>query len=245
MKAFETRVLSAPENQNDQQADGKGAQVRNLDSVLIAVYKQVFKDASSGGRATAGTEDDRHSVCMTGDGCGATADESACGLRAFAGSVNKSNQSVNGIRNLAAWRGTSVEDWDTVLLRISSFRKRLCEIWRDGRLKLPNGDYLTHPETDDPVYFRFVLTRDKPFMCHVLGRQNMNADSFSFQCDCLDPRNELHKLDSDPMTHYTNISFQKRCGRALVALWGALEEPEPEDWEIYDDIREKVIKKYH
>ena len=107
MKAWETQVLSLPENENVQHADGKGAEVCSVDAVLISVYRQVGRDAHTGGWASAGTEDDPHELELTGDGCGATADESNCGLRAFQGSVNKSNQSVHGIRNLASWRGTT------------------------------------------------------------------------------------------------------------------------------------------
>eukprot|EP00966_Prymnesium_polylepis_P247619 5725990-Prymnesium_polylepis.1 len=60
MKAYETRVLSEPGNQNEQDDDGKGAHAVNLDAVLIKVYEQVLRDSSSGGWATAGTPDDKH-----------------------------------------------------------------------------------------------------------------------------------------------------------------------------------------
>ena len=203
MKAYETRVLALPANQNVQHADGKGAEAVNISEIFYEVYGAPFRDAHTGGWATAGTEADPHIFMLTGDGCGATADDSACGLRIFPGSVNKSNQSVHSIRNLAVWRGTNTEDYHTIMLRTASFRQYLCDLFVDGRLKRADGSFVVHPVTGGHVYAKLMLTGDKPFMCHILGRQNHNADTFSFQCTCRDSLNELYKLDFDKLTHYS------------------------------------------
>lgn len=239
MKEFETVVLSDPARKNIQQADGKGAEVDSFDEVLYAAHLKVGRDAHTLGWATAGTKDNPHDWIITGDGCGATADDSACAMRIAPASVNGSNQSSSSTRDLAVWRGTNVENHTTVLARIKRWRKRLCELHVDGRMRRADGSLVLGAD-GEPVYVRLILTGDKPFMCHVLGRQNMNADAFSFMCDCRDSKDQLYKLDFDKLLHYEGISFETRCGRALVPLWEALEQPEPETWEVYNDIRKKV-----
>ena len=71
------------------------------------------------------------------------------------------------------------------MAKMSRLRKELCELYLDGRLRDSDGVEITGAKGNVPVHISFALTGDKPFMCHVLGRQNMNADAFSFQCDCL------------------------------------------------------------
>lgn len=101
----------------------------------------------------------------------------------------------------------------------------MCRLYNRGR----PGELFDKGERTG-IFVKLVLTADKPFHCKALGRRSFAHDYFSPQCDCT--RAKLYDLSHDLETHYDGIRFETRCARALVPLWLALEEPEPEDWII-------------
>ena len=207
---------------NRQHDDLHGAEVTDVDWVI----RQAIKAANTGvcgGMATSGTEVDPHWILLTGDGAGLTADDSGIRIAAVAGSVNKMNQSVHNVWNLVFYRANKhAEHHSTLVARLAGIHRRVCEIYESGMIKGEPGE--------EPIYVKFLLTADKPFHCHVLGRRSFAYDYFSPQCDC--KRADLYNLTFDPLEHYRGISFEERCARALVPEWEALGKDEPADWSI-------------
>lgn len=143
------------------------------------------------------------------------------------------NQSVHGVWNLVLYRANEhAESYATLMSRLGGTRRQLCRIYQDAKLKGKD-------KKGKDVYVKLILTADKPFLCHAMGRRSFNHNYFSQQCDC--QMHELYDLTHDLETHYKDaIPFETRCGRALVPLWEALDMPEPEDWNVYNDVRNQV-----
>jgi hypothetical protein len=115
--------------------------------------------------------------------------------------------------------------------RLARVRPALCRLWRDGELR-PGG-------VPSGVFVRLCLVADKPFLRHVCGLLSHNADAFgSPLCGCCDV--DLYNFSMCKLTHYGQVSYERLCNRAHVALWQALGEPEPKEWKFSCDCCHEV-----
>ena len=205
---------------NVQHPDHKGAERRDVrNAVLEAIGRAAV--SGCGGWATLGTVASPHLMLLSMDGAGLTSGTGESGVRVTLQpcSVQHMNQSVNAVINLAFFKESShAESYDTLYARTEHVRPQLTRIYDDG---------FVVDDTGKNIYVRFVLAADKVGMCHVLGRMNQNYDIFGIYCDCANK--DLYKLNYNYLTHYGDISYEKRCGRAHVPMWEALGRPEPKD----------------
>ena len=226
MRAEEEKSVGG-ENGNVAHADGRGVEVANVDVALLRMVTQVQEAKLAGGFATAGTDVDPHLIVLTGDGAGLTADDSGVDIAAIPGSVQQLNQSTHLVHRLALWRATSLaEHHDTIRLRAARIRPGLMRIFRSG------GELLRADGSRSGVFVKFCLVGDKPWLCHVLGRRSFGHDFFSPHCKCSEKAHQLYAFNFDPTTHFDGLTFEERCNLALVPLWEALDQPEPETWFI-------------
>ena len=203
--------------------DRRGAQVRDLETALLEVIDSA-EESACGGMASKGTEADPHWIMENMDGAGLTHAASGVRIVVFPGSVRKMNQSRHGVRNIAEYQATTMaEDHGTLMARCAYIRPQLCKVFKRGYLTRPDGT---------KVFVKFMLSADKSGVCHLMGRRNMNHDSYGTQCDCKDSNDDMYDCTKDPLTHYDHLSFAKRVGRAHVAMHEALEETEPAEWSV-------------
>ena len=201
--------------------DRRGAQVRDLETTLLEVIDSAAESAC-GGMASKGTEGDEHWIIESMDGAGLTHVASGVRVVVYPGSVRRMNQSRNGVRNIATYQATTMaEDHGTLMARCAYIRPQLCKIFKRGYLTRPDGT---------KVFVKFMLSADKSGICHLMGRRNMNHDSYGTQCDCKDSNDDMYDCTKDPLTHYDHLSFATRVGRAHVAMHEALEETAPRVW---------------
>ena len=231
---------------NSEHEDRRGAEVRDVRAAMWRVVDRA-KAGVCGGFATAGTEADPHWIIATMDGAGVSRTESAVRVALFPGSVELMNQSKAGICDVVRYKaGSAAESYPTLDARLSGVRPQLAKIWRDGfitrrrpaRAATAEADGVE--ESEEKIYVKILLTADKSGMCHLLGRKSNNYDCFGLQCDCSDKNNEMHDLTKPPLTHFDNITFAKRVGRAHTALWDALDETEPDNWTVHCDCCDRV-----
>ena len=220
----------AGEAGNVAHADGKGADVRDVHHTLRNVQARV-DGSTQGGWATQGTQEDPDTIVLTGDGGGITADDSLVRVVVFAGSVKKMNQSTHGIHNLTAYRRSHhAEAWHTLQGALAGTRPALCQLYRERRVRSASG-------VPSGRFVRLILSADKPFLCHVLGRRDHTFEYFSPYCPCT--RTNLYNYSFDDK-HYDEFTFEHRCSLGLVPLWEALCEPEPDAWTVTDPVTKKV-----
>ena len=213
-------------SENISHSDGRGAECRDLDALLLRLVEQVQQMKLAGGFSTMGTEEDPHWIVLTGDGAGLTDDDSGVRIVALPGTTELLNQSTNLVHNLCMWRASSLaEHWDTVLLRMAHVRPALMRIWQSGQLKGADG-------SGSGVHVRFALSGDKPFMCHVLGRRNFSHDYFSPHCKCCSTLKQLYEYGYDKINHYTGITFEERCSLALITVTEAMGLDDDTEWTI-------------
>ena len=229
MRAWETKKLSGAAG-NVGQEDGRGSECTSVDWCILHALKAA-ENSSMGGMATAGTREDPHLIMLTGDGAGLTEADSGVRIAVFVGSVRNLNQSTHAIYNLVFYKASSdAESYETIMARSAGIRPSLCRLYSDGQLMLENG-------APSGIFIKLILTSDKPFLMKALGRRNMNHHYFSHSCGCGDE--DVYTLDFDLLTHYTGVTFEERCQRALVPLWEALGQLEPPTWSV-TDMRGKV-----
>ncbi len=197
---------------NSAHDDGRGAEVTDVDALLLELVRRVEEQKLAGGFATSGDEDDPHWIILTGDGAGLTDDESGVRVCMIPGTTERLNQSTHLVHNAALWRAASqAEAWGTVKLRMALTRPALMRIWQEGQPRNAAGEL-------SGVFVRFALSADKPFMCHVLGRRNFSHDFFSPHCSCQSSKRHLYKFDHDQLTHYQGITLEERCNLGLVTV---------------------------
>lgn len=229
MAELKDTTLAGPAG-NVAHADGKGADVKCVHATLRNVQARA-QGSTQGGWATEGTEEDPDTIVFTGDGGGITSDDSMVRVVVFAGSVRGMNQSTHGIHNITAYRrSTHAEAWLTLRSAMAGTRPALCQLFRERRVRSVTG-------VPSGRFVRMLLSADKPFLCHVLGRRDHTFEYFSPYCKCT--RTDLYNYSFNEK-HYDEFSFEFRCGLGLVPLWEALCEPEPADWTVTDPATGKV-----
>lgn len=234
---FDLKAMAALQDQslagdagNVAHPDGKGADVACVHHMLRNVQSRA-EGSTQGGWATEGTEADPDTLVFTGDGGGITADDSMVRIVAFAGSVKGMNQSTHGIHNITAYRRSHhAEAWLTLQGALAGPRPALCQLFRERRVRsaagVPTGRYV-----------RMLLSADKPFLCHVLGRRDHTFEFFSPYCGC--SRTDLYNYSFGD-NHYEEFTFEKRCDLGLVPIHEALGEPEPATWTVTDPVTHTV-----
>ena len=147
------------------------------------------------------------------------------------------NQSIGTVRNLVMYRASKhAEHYDVLKSRLAAVKPAIVRLYRDGEIRNRNG-------TSSGVFVKFLLTGDKPFLCHFLGRRSLNYDNFSHQCDCDDEHLYFYDYPLATMlTHFSALTYTTRVARAHVPLHLALDTDEPKgpdgkpSWTVPCDI---------
>ena len=215
-------------------ADRKGAEVKDVDRIILRAQEMAEANKTA---SASGAPDQPIAVLCTGDGAGLTDPESGVRAAVAIASQQQMNQSSHDIFNIVAYKAVShAEAWHTLLSRLRGVRKALCRLWRTRQLQNPDG-------SPSQKFVKLVLSADKPFLMHCLGRRDQTHECFSPFCKGRDRQggeSQLFDFSHDPASYYGELSFEEHCTLALVPLWEALEEPEPEDWTVTDPIDGKV-----
>lgn len=143
-------------------ADRRGADICGkpyaLDRAMLDSVEQMSR---AGGMATAGTAEDPHLMCMTGDGAGVSAADSGVRVAHFPGSTAFLNQSSQDVRNWLFYRASAkAEDYTVLNARLAHVLPQLRRIFQKGCLCMEDG-------TPTNVHVKLVLVADKPFIRHV------------------------------------------------------------------------------
>lgn len=168
MRAYEAdKVRGDAANIEDE--DRCGACVSDVDTTIL----RALEHHGDEGMSTRGTRDDPHWIIITGDAAGLTADASGMRVCIVVGSVERMNQSVDKVRNLAFYSATEkAEHYDVMKGRLGPVLPTLRRLFQKGELIRSDG-------SPSGIYIKFLLTGDKPFLCHCLGRRSLNHDCFS------------------------------------------------------------------
>ena len=94
----------------------------------------IEQSSRAGGMATAGTKEDPHLICMTGDGAGLTGAESGVRVAHFPGSTNLLTQSSNDIINWIFYKERcKAEDYTVLAGRLTNVLPDVRRLYSNGQ----------------------------------------------------------------------------------------------------------------
>ena len=171
-----------PREERQEQADATALQ-RRIDEVEQQLTRErSFRTAAAqdtqrnrtGGMATAGTAEDPHLMCVTGDGAA-----KGVVIGHFPGSTELLNQSSADVTKWLLYQEMKGEDNLVLRARLKQVMPDLARIYQTREL-LPGGN-----PCEPPVFVELVLTADRPFLRHATGCSGNSADAFGApHCSC-------------------------------------------------------------
>lgn len=174
----------------------------------------------TGGMATAGTQEDPHLICITGDGA-----SKGVVIGHFPGSTELLNQSSADVTKWLLYQEMHGEDNLVLRARLKQLMPDLSRIYQTKEL-LPGG-----LRCEPRVFVELVLTADRPFLRHATGCSGNSADAFGApHCKC--HGDKLYDFTMDKKTHHGGLDFETLCAMAHVPLHEALGLPTPRTWKF-------------